>query len=471
MEIQPFSVFPKKWNYALVPDLLTGKQHSIKVTSNFNFEFAYKTLKEQDECKKDSILAMLHDEKRGLVVFDVEGVLIPKNRYLFFEIGRKLSFSQFARIVFYAFLYGLGLTSLNFALKKIFKVFKGLKVQELLQIFKGIPLMPDAEKVFTELRKHNWKTALISSGLPDFVVKDLAHRLKADYGFGLSLETKDDVATGEISGKVIQKQGKLLVLKSVLESMELTPEKCVVVADDRNNAPMMLPQMLKIGYNPDFVIRVKADYVVTGGLAEILHIINGENLRKTVLPSKNEIFRETIHACGFTIPLLSNLIGKYATAFLIVAVTILYIFSEFAIMEGKYIPIVSSIKRSAATHGELHEFAAAPIFFAFGILLTLLIFPVPTSSAAIAIFAFGDSSASIFGKICGKRALPFNKGKTLEGLVIGTFFSFLAGIFFINPFEAFVAAAVAMLVECLPLPISDNLVIPLTAAVTLALIS
>lgn len=81
-------------------------------------------------------------------------------------------------------------------------------------------------------------------------------------------------------------------------------------------------------------------------------------------------------------------------------------------MERKNLPILSSITLKAATQSELYEFATAPIFFAIGILLTLLLFPFPASSAAIAIFALGDSTASIFGRIYGRKTLPFNKGKT-----------------------------------------------------------
>jgi phosphoserine phosphatase len=418
--------------------------------------------------KRGRKLALLHVGKLGLAVFDVEGVLIPKNR-LFFEIGKKLGFSRFVRIVFYGILYGLGLISLNFALKKMFKVFKGFKVEELLQIFRRIPLMPDVEEVFEELRKRGLKTALISSGLPTFIVQDLASRLKADYAFGFSLETKNGVATGEISGEVIEHHGKLPILKRILETEGLSPENCVVVADDRNNAPILLPEMLKIGYNPDFLIRIKANHVVTGRLTEILSLICGEK-PEGALPSKNEVFREIIHACGLTIPVLSSLMRRQVIAFLIIAVTFLYITSELAMLEGKRIHLISSITSHAATHVELYEFAAAPIFFALGILLTLLLFAAPTSSAAIAIFALGDSAASIFGKIFGKKILPFNKGKTLEGLAIGLFFGFLAASFFVNPLRALAGAAVAMFVESLPLPISDNLMVPLTAGAVLTFI-
>ncbi|MGB9684108.1 MAG: HAD-IB family phosphatase [Candidatus Bathyarchaeales archaeon] len=413
----------------------------------------------------------MHGEKRRLIVFDVEGVLIPKNRYLFFEISKRLNFLQFLRIVFYGILYELGLISLKAALKKVFKVFRGFRVEELLQVFRRIPLMPNVGEVFEKLKREGWKTALISSGLPTFVVEDLASMLKADYVFGLNLETRDGIVTGEISGEVIEHQGKLLVLKRILEAEGGSPEKLVVVADDRNNAPILLPEALKVGYNPDFLVRVKADHVVTGSLVEVLPLIGVEKPRKEVSLSKSTVFREAIHACGFTVPFLSSLVGNYAVALLIMAVTFLYVASEVAMMEGKRVPIISWIVHNAATKAELHEFATAPVFFALGILFTLLLFPISASNAAIATFALGDSAAAIVGKTIGRKRLSFNKGKTLEGLAAGLFAGFLAALVYVDPLKALAAAATATIVESLPLPISDNLTIPLTTALVLTLIA
>ncbi|MDH7607530.1 MAG: HAD-IB family phosphatase [Candidatus Bathyarchaeota archaeon] len=413
----------------------------------------------------------MHGEKRRVIVFDVEGVLIPKNRYLLFEISKRLNFLQFLRIVFYGILYELGLISLKAALKKVFKVFRGFRVEELLQVFRRIPLMPNVGEVFEKLKREGWKTALISSGLPTFVVEDLASRLKADYAFGLDLETRDGIVTGEISGEVIEHQGKLLVLKRILEVEGGSPEKLVVVADDRNNAPILLPEALKVGYNPDFLVRVKADHVVTGSLVEVLPLIGVEKPRKEASLSKSTVFREAIHACGFTVPFLSSLVGNYAVALLIIAVTFLYVASEAAMMEGKRVPIISWIVHNAATKAEIHEFATAPVFFALGILFTLLLFPISASNAAIATFALGDSAAAIVGKTIGRKRLSFNKGKTLEGLAAGLFAGFLAALVYVNPLKALAAAATATIVESLPLPISDNLTIPLTTALVLTLIA
>jgi phytol kinase len=150
--------------------------------------------------------------------------------------------------------------------------------------------------------------------------------------------------------------------------------------------------------------------------------IRGKGIR--TLQSRNEILRKAIHAGGFFIPFLSNLLGLLSVAILIFTVTLLYVLSEWARTNGKSLPIVSLITRHAARKSELNTFAVAPIFFAVGIGLTLLIFPAPASSAAIAVFAVGDSTASIFGRTFGKHALPFNKAKTFEGTLSGFFLPF-----------------------------------------------
>lgn len=408
--------------------------------------------------------------KRGLVVFDVEGVLMPKKRYLFFELGRTLRFSQFLRMILIGFLYELGLIRLKSALKRVFKAFQGKRVDELVRIFSRVPLMYGVNEVFETLKREGWKTGLISSGLPTIIVQELASRLQADYAIGFKLEVKDDVLTGEISGDVLEHGGKLPVLTRILEAEKLTPNDCVVVADDRNNVPILLPEALKIGYNPDFAVRMKADIVVTGKLQDILPPIEGKPSKREKQPSGNEILRESIHASGFFIPLLALYGGLYITALFILVILLVFVMSELARMERKNLPIISYITYHAANQSELFEFTTAPIFFALGILLTLLIFPNPANSAAIAIFALGDSAASIFGRLFGKRALSFNRGKTLEGSMAGLVFAFLAGSFYIAPIIALIGAIVAMFIECLPLPVNDNLVTPLITGAVLFLI-
>jgi HAD superfamily phosphoserine phosphatase-like hydrolase len=408
----------------------------------------------------------------SLVVFDVEGVLLPKRRYLLFEVAGMLNSRKFLKIVLVGLLYEVGLMSLQSALKRVFKVLKGLSTEELLQQFRKMPLMPGVKEVFEALNRMGYKTALISSGLPAVFVKDLAERVGADYAFGLETQVTDDHLTGEIKGDVIEAEGKALALKKLLKDKNLASYQCIIVADDRNNLPMFPLSTLKIGYNPDFLLSIKSDFVVRGDLTEILPIIEG-NTKHHSQPviSKGELLREIIHISSFLVTLASKyLLGIHIVVPLIFVVTLLYIVSEFARVQGTKFPIVSAITWKAALKPELYEFATAPIFFALGIMLSLVLFPEPANYASVVILTFGDGFATIFGKRFGKTVIPFNKGKRLEGSLFGFAFAFLGALIFLNPVKALVGAALGMIIEVLPLPINDNLTIPLVTGLVLTLI-
>ena len=408
--------------------------------------------------------------RRKLVIFDVEGVLLPKNRYLVFEAGRNLSFPQFLKLLFIGFLYEIRLLPLESALKRIFDLLRGVSVRELLNVFRRVPLLPHTEEVFALLKEKGLETVLISSGLPQVVVENLASRLKADYAFGLELETNNGVLTGSIKGDVIRKHGKNLVAKKIMEKEGLAEKDCVVVADDRNNACIFYPEALKIGYNPDFLIVRRSDRVVKGSLLEVISIIEGSRKRPRYSLSSNEVIRETIHAGGFLVPMVSAHFGVYPIAFLLLITTFAYLASELARVEGRNVPLISSVTLRATTYSERYEFATTPMFLALGVMLSLLLFPAPISYASIAIVCLGDSAASIFGKFFGKTPIPFNKSKNIEGSIAGFVFAALGAAVFLHIPKALVGAAIGMLVESLPLPINDNLSTPLATGAILILL-
>ena len=411
---------------------------------------------------------MAAGEKPRLVVFDVEGVLIAKNRF-FFEVGRSLGFVRLVKLLFYGFLYEAGILKLESVLRYLFRELKGVKLEALIAIFEKIS-STNLQSVFSQIKARNCKIALISSGLPTVIVKKLADSLGADYAYGVEVETEDGKLTGKIWGDVIEPDGKLKILTQILTAENLRLSDCIVVADDRNNRCMFLPGVLKIGFNPDFVLQVKADKVVNGNLSAIIPIIDGEK-RKRPLPSKNDLVREGIHASGVFMPVIAGLIGVPAVGALIVIIALTYTVSELWRLEGKSLPLISSITRHATSQSELYGFAAAPLYFAAGILFTLVVFPHPASYAAIAMFCFGDSAASLFGGRIS-ATLPFNKAKTWEGSLAGLVFAFLAGMLFLpsKPLLAFIGAAIAMTVEVLPLPVNDNVLVPVVTGAVLTLL-
>jgi len=418
-----------------------------------------------------NVKAGMHGLNR-LIVFDVEGVLVPKRRYLLFEIARKVGLRAFIKMIAVGVLYEVGLLSLESALRRVFTVLRGLTISNIFQLYKRIPLMPGVEEVFDRLNKAGYKTALISSGLPALLVKDLAARLGVDYAFGLELETVNDRLTGEIRGEVLKPDGKAIVLKKVLEEEGLSSQDCVVVADDRNNLPMFRLCTLRVGYNPDFLLSAKSDFVVRNDLSEILPILTENALQVPSSPfSRRDIIRETIHIGSFLVPFICiYLLESYLVSLLILLITSLYIVSEVARLQGINFPVFSTITWKAANKPEFYEFATAPIFFALGIMFSLILFPAPASYASIAILTLGDGFATIFGRKFGSVVFPFNKGKNVEGSVFGFLFASVGAMLFVDPVKALMGAAAGMLVECLPLPLSDNLTIPLASGLVLTLI-
>jgi HAD superfamily phosphoserine phosphatase-like hydrolase len=414
--------------------------------------------------------------KPRLIVFDVEGVILPKRRYLLFEASRRLSFLKFLKMLWAGLLYEAGLIPLEKALSRIFKQLQGLTVEDMFQVYRKMPLIPGVKKILEHLREERYKIALISSGLPQFIVDDLAKKVGADYAAGLDVETVENQLTGQISGDVIKPNGKELVLRRIVEKEGLKPDDCIVVADDRNNLPMFKFCSFRIGYNPDFLLSLKSNVVAKGDFGEVLQAITNvgsKEIRVGHSLSKRDFVRETIHISGFFVAVVSMLLGlnSFFVAFLIFIVTAFYVISELARMFGLNIPVTATITWHAALSSEIYEFVTAPIFFALGIMLALIAFPTPVSYGAIAIFTIGDSFATLFGKKFGKHVYPYNRGKKVEGTLLGLLMAWLgAWLFIVNPFKAFAGAAVGMFVETLPTPVNDNLTIPLFSGLTLFLL-
>ncbi len=413
------------------------------------------------------------DQRNRLIVFDVEGVLLPKRRYLLFDAARKLGPWGFIKIIIIGFLYEVGLLSLETALKKIFRLFRGFLIDDLFELYKAVPLILGVEQLFEELNQAGYRTALISSGLPTLFVKDLASRLNVDHAFGFELKTRNGRLTGEIAGEAIKPDGKALILKRILGREGLSSKNCVVVADDRNNLPMFPLCTLGIGYNPDFVLTAKSDYVVREDLSEILPIIQEKALR---IPhqglSRGDVIREAIHIGSFSVPCVCayTFLEPRLISLPILLVTLLYIASEFGRLQRIEFPLFSTITRRAAIKPELYEFVSSPILFALGMMISLLLFPTPTNYASIAVLTLGDGFATIFGRMIGRTVFPFNKGKMVEGSIFGFLCAFGGAMLFVDPIKALTAAATGMVVECLPLPVNDNLTIPTISGLALTLL-
>ena len=140
---------------------------------------------------------MAQNPKPRLVVLDVEGVLIPKNRF-FYQVAETLGTTTLLKVLIFGFLYEIGIISLESALKRIYGQLRGVKVDTMLSIFGRIPAMAYLQGLCAQLKARNCKVALVSSGIPTVAVKRLAASICADYAYGVELGEKDSRLTGEI---------------------------------------------------------------------------------------------------------------------------------------------------------------------------------------------------------------------------------------------------------------------------------
>ena len=118
--------------------------------------------------------------------------------------------------------------------------------------------------------------------------------------------------------------------------------------------------------------------------------------------------------------------------------------------------------------------------FFSGVLATMVVFgsllgaPFFVVGSGILVLALGDSMSTLAGKKLGRRRLPYNREKSVEGSLIGAGYAFLGVLLYLTIFcsvgvsqaaaLAFAAAAAGMLVESLPLRVDDNFLIPLAGS-------
>lgn len=112
---------------------------------------------------------------------------------------------------------------------------------------------------------------------------------------------------------------------------------------------------------------------------------------------------------------------------------------------------------------EKEEFALmGSTYFLFSSILTILLFPKPVAIASLLILILSDTAAALVGRGFGRWPLF---GKTIEGSLAFLISSLL--IIWIYPgldrLWGSLAALGATLAELLPLPLDDNLTIPLVA--------
>jgi dolichol kinase len=118
---------------------------------------------------------------------------------------------------------------------------------------------------------------------------------------------------------------------------------------------------------------------------------------------------------------------------------------------------------------EMRDFTGATYMMVSSV-LCVAFFPPDICFCALAFLSIGDTFAAIVGMNLGKRKL-INSKKSVEGTLACFASTFIFGLFFIHPLLAFVGALAASISELLPIPVDDNIRIPLASGLVMLLFS
>ncbi len=176
-----------------------------------------------------------------------------------------------------------------------------------------------------------------------------------------------------------------------------------------------------------------------------------------------ELKRKAVHLATLVIPIGYSLTSDTAVLTFLVPFFLLYLAVDLL---RHFHPGLASLFRKYFFGKVLREKEEPTLmgstYFLFSSILTILLFSKPIAIASLLILILSDTAAALVGKGFGRVPLF---GKTLEGSL--AFFATSLLIVWLYPgldrLSGSVAALGASVIEALPIPLDDNLTIPLVA--------
>lgn len=220
----------------------------------------------------------LFRRNKRLIVFDADMTFLQCE--VIDELGKLAGVGeQLAEITHQAMNGDLDFTT---ALRRRVKLLKGLRVEQLEELFERIPLTPGAEDLVRILKHLGYKVAIVSGGFQFFIDK-LKKKYGLDYGFANQLQIRDGVVTGELEGDIVDAEAKERILEAVAEKENLVVRQCVAVGDGANDIHMLARAGLGIAFNAKPIVQKHAQAIIsTSNLELILYFlgISGRELQE-----------------------------------------------------------------------------------------------------------------------------------------------------------------------------------------------
>lgn len=181
-----------------------------------------------------------------------------------------------------------------------------------------------------------------------------------------------------------------------------------------------------------------------------------------------ELERKSVHLVAMAIPLGCRFLPRSVMMPVLLGLSVVMLAIEFARLENRrFAHVFTRFFGSVVREHESFTFTGST-FVLVGSLCTYYLFDRHIAAAALSFLILGDSAAAIVGRAFGSFRLF---GKSFEGFTANVVVSWLIGIVFVSPWLAAYGAVTAAIVEFLPIPLDDNLRIPLVSGAVMTLLA
>lgn len=154
---------------------------------------------------------------------------------------------------------------------------QGLSEEVLEDIGAGLRLTEGAGRLFAELKRLGYKTAILSGGFTYFA-RQVQARLGIDYVYANELEIVDGKLTGRAVEPIVDAERKADLLQELASREGLTLEQTIAVGDGANDLPMLALAGLGVAFRAKPLVRQSARQSVSVlGLDGVLYLLGVED--------------------------------------------------------------------------------------------------------------------------------------------------------------------------------------------------
>jgi phosphoserine phosphatase len=263
-------------NIEMISSLTHHGARSVEMTINVNGTISLSRLKQRIMVKSrelgiDLALQKLeaYRKNKRLIFFDMDSTLVDME--VIDEMAKRAGvLREVARITEKAM---RGDFDFEESLIQRVALLKGVKESELAEIRENMQLSAGVEELVATLKWLGYKLGVVTGGF-DFFAGYLKEKLGLDFAYANSLEIKNGILTGRVTGKVIDAAQKARIVSQTACDMGIPLDQIVVVGDGANDALMLGQAGLGIAYNAKKRLeRVANVSLARSRLTNILHLL------------------------------------------------------------------------------------------------------------------------------------------------------------------------------------------------------